>query len=42
MSAASTFLCCKEDKLPFIYLGLPVGSNPRRASNWQPVIEVMR
>jgi len=25
----------------FVYLGLLVGANPRKASNWQPVVQIM-
>lgn len=35
-------LHCKIGKIPFIYLGLPVGANPRRAATWKPVIEAIR
>ncbi|KAJ0588293.1 putative RNA-directed DNA polymerase [Helianthus annuus] len=33
---------CKPDSLPFIYLGLKVGANMNRISNWQPVYEAFR
>lgn len=36
---AAYFLNCKRGKLPFVYLGLPVGANPRRLSTWQPVFD---
>lgn len=42
LAAASSFLCCKVGELPFTYLGLPVGANPRRAKTWQPVVDVLR
>ena len=32
-------LNCNVVKLPFTYLGLPVGANPRRVATWQPVID---
>lgn len=32
-------LGCKVVSLPFKYLGLPLGANPRRIGNWKPVIE---
>ncbi|KAJ0909222.1 putative RNA-directed DNA polymerase [Helianthus annuus] len=33
---------CKPDCLPFKYLGLKVGANMNRISNWQPVLEIFR
>ncbi|GAU18134.1 hypothetical protein TSUD_248350 [Trifolium subterraneum] len=42
ISSAASFLKCKVGKLPFIYLGLPVGANPRRLVTWNPVIEVLQ
>ncbi|GAU45582.1 hypothetical protein TSUD_273820 [Trifolium subterraneum] len=35
--AAST-LCCRVGKIPFLYLGLPIGGDPRRLSFWEPVL----
>lgn len=32
-------LGCKVVSLPFKYLGLPLGANPRRIDTWKPVIE---
>jgi hypothetical protein len=42
LGVASKFLNCKLGKLPFIYLGLPVGANPRKEATWDPVIEVLQ
>jgi hypothetical protein len=42
MTVASNFLNCKLGKIPFIYLGLPVGANPRRVATWDPVVEVLQ
>lgn len=36
---ASTFLNCKVGLIPFMYLGLPVGANPKKLSTWEPVLE---
>jgi hypothetical protein len=36
---ASTFLNCKTSVVPFKYLGLPVGANPRRMTTWEPLLE---
>ncbi|KAL4282530.1 hypothetical protein GQ457_16G016200 [Hibiscus cannabinus] len=33
---------CKIGALPFNYLGIPLGSDPRRVSTWDPVIERFR
>ncbi|MCI00244.1 LINE-1 reverse transcriptase like [Trifolium medium] len=41
MYVAANFLNCKLGKIPFIYLGLPVGANPRKEATWEPVIEVL-
>ena len=35
---AST-LKCKSQKLPFIYLGVPLGANPNYVSTWKPVVD---
>jgi hypothetical protein len=42
MENACDFLNCKRGAVPFSYLGLPVGANPRRASTWDPVVERLR
>jgi hypothetical protein len=42
MQAASTFLNCRVGSVPFKYLGLPVGANPRRVSTWEPLIHSLR
>jgi len=31
-------LKCKVGKLPFVYLGLPIGGDARRLSVWEPLI----
>jgi hypothetical protein len=38
----SNFLNCREGSIPFKYLGLPVGANPRRLSTWEPMLNVIR
>jgi hypothetical protein len=38
LEGVATFLHCKVRSLPFTYLGLPVGANPRRESTWKPVL----
>jgi hypothetical protein len=42
MMVASTFLNCKISTIPFVYLGLPVGANPRRLATWEPLIQSLR
>ncbi|KAK2449806.1 hypothetical protein QL285_008962 [Trifolium repens] len=39
---ASDFLNCRIGTLPFKYLGLPVGANPRRCSTWAPLLDAFR
>jgi hypothetical protein len=41
LERAAHFLHCKIGSLPFTYLGLPVGANPRRASTWEPVVKTI-
>ena len=38
MNEAATILHCKMGNIPFVYLGLPIGGNPRRLSFWEPVV----
>jgi hypothetical protein len=42
MRMASAFLNCRVSSLPFKYLGLPVGANPRRVATWEPLIVSLR
>jgi hypothetical protein len=39
MEMTCTFLNCMKGWVPFKYLGLPVGANPRRMATWEPMIE---
>jgi hypothetical protein len=41
LEAGSSFLSCRSDIIPFKFLGIPVGANPRRRDTWQPVVELM-
>jgi hypothetical protein len=41
LQAGSLFLNCNSDVVPFKFLGIPVGSNPRRRATWKPVVEAM-
>jgi hypothetical protein len=37
-----TFLNCKRGAVPFKYLGLPVGANPKRVDTWDPLLDQIR
>lgn len=39
MVMACNFLNCNEGSIPFKYLGLPVGANPRSLTTWEPLLE---
>lgn len=39
---ATIFLNCTNGEVPFKYLGLPIGANPRKVGTWQPVIDLVR
>jgi len=39
MAMASNFLNCRVGGLPFKYLGLPVGANPKCMATWDPLVE---
>jgi hypothetical protein len=41
LEAGSSFLSCRSDMVPFKFLGIPVGANPRRRDTWKPVVEAM-
>ncbi|XP_024632642.1 uncharacterized protein [Medicago truncatula] len=38
LTEAASLLNCKVGTLPFTYLGLPIGGNPRRLAFWEPVV----
>ncbi|WJX46635.1 beta-amyrin 28-monooxygenase [Trifolium repens] len=42
LDMASGFLNCRIGQIPFIYLRLPVGANPRLVSTWSPMLDVIR
>ncbi|PNX81845.1 cysteine-rich receptor-like protein kinase [Trifolium pratense] len=41
LAAAASFLDCSHDSIPFKFLGIPVGANPRRQATWKPIVESM-
>jgi len=38
MTEAASLLNCKVGKIPFLYLGLSIGGDPRRLGFWEPVV----
>jgi hypothetical protein len=38
LNEAASVLSCKIGKIPFVYLRLSIGGNPRRMLFWQPVL----
>jgi hypothetical protein len=42
MEMASSFLNCRLGSIPFKYLGLPVGANPKCESTWDPLVDHLR
>ncbi|PNX99941.1 cysteine-rich receptor-like protein kinase, partial [Trifolium pratense] len=41
LEAGAVFLSCNTAAIPFKFLGLPVGANPRRRETWKPVVEAL-
>ncbi|GAU37337.1 hypothetical protein TSUD_395180 [Trifolium subterraneum] len=41
LEAGSAFLSCRSEVIPFKFLGIPVGANPRRQETWKPVVDAM-
>jgi len=39
---AATILNCKVGKVPFLYLGLSIGGDPRRLAFWDPVMHTIK
>ncbi|XP_024630905.2 uncharacterized protein [Medicago truncatula] len=35
---AASVLSCKVGTVPFLYLGMPIGGNPRRLCFWEPIV----
>jgi hypothetical protein len=42
LHVAASALRCKVGKIPFLYLGLPIGGDPRRLGFWDPVLARIR
>ncbi|GAU19703.1 hypothetical protein TSUD_78280 [Trifolium subterraneum] len=41
LNAGAAFLSCKTASVPFKFLGIPVGANPRRRETWNPILEAL-
>ncbi|GAU42324.1 hypothetical protein TSUD_25500 [Trifolium subterraneum] len=41
LGMAERFLHCRVGSLPFMYLGLPVGENPRKDITWKPLLDTL-
>jgi hypothetical protein len=39
---AALVMNCKHGRLPFLYLGLPIGGDPRKLNFWYPLIDRVR
>ncbi|XP_024626681.1 uncharacterized protein [Medicago truncatula] len=39
---AAVVMHCKHGRLPFLYLGLPIGGDPRKIQFWYPLVERIR
>ncbi|GAU35536.1 hypothetical protein TSUD_155670 [Trifolium subterraneum] len=39
---AASVMNCKHGKLPFLYLGLPIGGDPRKLQFWYPLVDRIR
>ena len=42
MEEVADLLRCRVKSLPIMYLGLPLGANPRRIKTWQPIIDKVK
>jgi hypothetical protein len=42
LQEAALVMRCKHGTLPFLYLGLPIGGDPRRLSFWYPLVDRIR
>ncbi|XP_058726559.1 uncharacterized protein LOC131597917 [Vicia villosa] len=42
LDVATSFLSCKREEKEFSFLGIQIGSNPRRVKFWSPLVENIR
>jgi hypothetical protein len=38
LEASASFLSCRSEEVPFKFLGISVGANPRRQATWKPAV----
>ncbi|GAU42670.1 hypothetical protein TSUD_106440 [Trifolium subterraneum] len=41
LEVGSAFLSCRSETIPFKFLGIPVGANPRRQETWKSMVDAM-
>lgn len=39
LTEAALVMNCRRGTIPFVYLGLPIGGDPRKLSFWKPVVD---
>ena len=39
LAVALALMNCRRGNLPFVYLGVPIGGDPRKLSFWKPVVD---
>ncbi|XP_058784344.1 uncharacterized protein LOC131659127 [Vicia villosa] len=42
LEIATSFLACRTESKEFKFLGITIGSNPRRINYWRPLVDKMR
>ncbi|MCH86251.1 ribonuclease H protein [Trifolium medium] len=42
LEMACNFLNCRRGTIPFKYLGLPIGENPKSVTTWEPLVQHLR
>lgn len=42
LQVVASFSSCRFGLIPFIFLGIPIGINPRRKESWVPIVSKIR
>ena len=42
LQVAASFLSCRFGSILFVFLGIPIGINPRRKESWVPIVSNIR